>query len=252
MRPLITVRYPFSDREVSVCACEREVCLRGAFVGCCFACGCVLELVVCRVRFARVSCPRLRFVHGSVPGNGRGKGCASGLLASLGRGLVGLDGCEVRLCDIRVPVCARVSRVSVPAPPGVFLPPSSRRGEALWERVEAGSGSPGAASSESAAGSGRLRACGSLVAAVLAAVESVAVFVRICVFGFGWMVVRFVRVIRLPACARVSRVSRVSRVCPGSPRCFFTAPDWGKVHNFVRPPVRQSLADPARAADRLS
>ena len=39
-------------------------------------------------------------------------------------------------------------------------PPSSRRGEALWERVEAGSGSLGAASSESAAGSGRLRACG--------------------------------------------------------------------------------------------
>ena len=45
------------------------------------------------------------------------------------------------------------------------------------------------------------------------------VFVRVCVFGFGWMVVRFVRVIRLPACARVSRVSRV---CPGSPRCLFT------------------------------
>ena len=43
-----------------VCACEREVCL-GAFVSCCFACGCVLELVVCRVRFARVSCPWLRF-----------------------------------------------------------------------------------------------------------------------------------------------------------------------------------------------
>ena len=47
-----------------------------------------------------------------------------------------------------------------------FISPStafealSRRGEALWERVEAGSGSPGAASSESAAGSGRLRACG--------------------------------------------------------------------------------------------
>ena len=30
---------------------------------------------------------------------------------------------------------------------------------------------------------------------------------------------RFVRVIRVPACARVSRVSRV---CPGSPRCLFT------------------------------
>jgi hypothetical protein len=32
--------------------------------------------------------------------------------------------------------------------------------EALWEQVEAGSGSLGAASSESAAGCGRLRACG--------------------------------------------------------------------------------------------
>ena len=31
---------------------------------------------------------------------------------------------------------------------------------------------------------------------VLAAVESVAVFVRVCVVGFGWMVVRFVHVIR--------------------------------------------------------
>ena len=47
-------------REGCVCACEREVCLV-AFVCCCFACDCVLELVVCRVRFARVSCPRLRF-----------------------------------------------------------------------------------------------------------------------------------------------------------------------------------------------
>ena len=37
--------------------------------------------------------------------------------------------------------------------------------------------------------------------------------------GFGWMVVRFVRVIRAPACARVSRVSRV---CPGSPQYLFT------------------------------
>ena len=34
----------------------------GAFVGCCFVCGCVLELVVCRVRYARVSCSRFRFV----------------------------------------------------------------------------------------------------------------------------------------------------------------------------------------------
>ena len=33
-----------------------------AFVCCCFACGFVLLLEVFRVRFARVSCPRLRFV----------------------------------------------------------------------------------------------------------------------------------------------------------------------------------------------
>ena len=42
-----------------------------------------------------------------------------------------------------------------------FISPTAfeqARGQALWERVEAGSGSPGATSSESAAGSGRLRA----------------------------------------------------------------------------------------------
>ena len=39
--------------------------------------------------------------------------------ATDGRGLMGLDGCEVRLCD----PCARVSRVCThPAPPVVFLP----------------------------------------------------------------------------------------------------------------------------------
>ena len=38
-------------------------CVWVAFVCCCFACDCVLELVVCRVRFARnVFCPWLRFV----------------------------------------------------------------------------------------------------------------------------------------------------------------------------------------------
>ena len=42
-----------------VTACERDYVrfVWGAFAGCCFACGCVLELIVCRVRFARVSCP---------------------------------------------------------------------------------------------------------------------------------------------------------------------------------------------------
>ena len=61
---------------------------------------------------------------------------------------------------------------SMTVPLRIFLPraPSFRRllssrrgdamGDALWERVEAGSGLLGAASSESAAGSGRLRACG--------------------------------------------------------------------------------------------
>ena len=33
----------------------------------CFACDCVLELVVCRVRFARVSCPWLRFEVSLIP-----------------------------------------------------------------------------------------------------------------------------------------------------------------------------------------
>ena len=43
----------------------------------------------------------------------------------------------------------------LPRAPSFRRPPSSRRGEALWERVEAGSGLLGAAFSESAAGSGR-------------------------------------------------------------------------------------------------
>ena len=45
------------------------------------------------------------------------------------------------------------------------------------------------------------------------------VVVRVCSRWVWVMVVRFVRVIRVPACARVSRESRV---CPGSPRCLFT------------------------------
>ena len=59
-------------RVLCVCACEREVCLGSwvAFVCCCFACDCVLELVVCRVRFARVFCPWLRFGLGE-PGHTR-------------------------------------------------------------------------------------------------------------------------------------------------------------------------------------
>ena len=43
-----------------MCACGREVRLG-------FACGCVLERVVCRVRFARVSCPWLRLCAETPP-----------------------------------------------------------------------------------------------------------------------------------------------------------------------------------------
>ena len=42
--------------------------------------------------------------------------------ATDGRGLVGLDGREVCLCDPCAPVCP----VCVPAPPGVFLPVIAR------------------------------------------------------------------------------------------------------------------------------
>ena len=41
-----------------------------------------------------------------------------------------------------------VTHILLPRAPLFRRLPSSRRGEALWERVEAGSGSPGAASSE--------------------------------------------------------------------------------------------------------
>ena len=46
------------------------------------------------------------------------------------------------------------------SPTSALIEQARGGGEALWERVEAGSASLGAASSESAAGSGRLRACG--------------------------------------------------------------------------------------------
>jgi len=63
--------------------------------------------------------------------------------------------------DLGYPVYRTAGRYASAARAFISAGPlSSRRGEALWERVEAGSGLLGAASSESAAGSGRLRACG--------------------------------------------------------------------------------------------
>ena len=69
---------------------------------------------------------------------------------------------RLRVSRIKLIGClaAPPAATRLPRAPSLHRPPSSRRGEALWERVEAGSGSPGTASSESAAGSGRLRACG--------------------------------------------------------------------------------------------
>jgi hypothetical protein len=84
----------------------------------------------------------------------------------------------------------------LPRAPSFRRLPSSRRGEALWKRVAAGSGSLGVASSESAAGSGRL---GSGAAAVESAAVSV---VALIVWRFS--------VFRHPC---------VSRVCPSYPRC---------------------------------
>ena len=103
---------------------------------------------------------------------------------------------------VSVPLCLHLSRLelieaALAAPPAVthlprapsfdhFViirrPPSSRRGEALWERVEAGSGSLGAASSESAAG-----AVGSGPAAVESAAVSADAWSCGCVVGFGWL-----------------------------------------------------------------
>ena len=42
-----------------------------------------------------------------------------------------------------------------------------------------------------------------------------------CVVGFGWMVVRFVRVIRVPACAREPCVPCMSRTCVSRPPGVF-------------------------------
>ncbi len=72
---------------------------------------------------------------------------------------------ETRVCRFptHVPVYMSYTgtlMLPVPHAPSFRRPPLSRRGEALWERAEAGSGLLGAASSESAAGSGWLRACG--------------------------------------------------------------------------------------------
>ena len=54
----------------------------------------------------------------------------------------------------------RYAPTRLPLAPSFRRPPSSRHGEVLWEREAAGLGLLGAASSESTAGSGRLRACG--------------------------------------------------------------------------------------------
>ena len=85
--------------------------------------------------------------------------------------------------------------------PTAFDTLSSRRGEVLWEREAAGSGSPGAVSSESAAGLGRLRGFGGSGLSRCAA--------RVRERGL-W--------VGMVPCVRVSRVSLV---CPGSSVSFY-------------------------------
>ena len=92
--------------------------------------------------------------------------------------------------------------------PTAFDTLSSRRGEVLWEREAAGSGSPGAVSSESAAGLGRLRGFGG------SGLSRCAARVRERGLWVG-MVVRFVCVIRVSVCP-------VCPLCVPAPRCLFT------------------------------
>ena len=148
-----------------------------------------------------------------------------------------------------MPVSAsRVSRSSgaLAAPPAVTHLPRARARLLFAYRLRAGAGRR----SGSGWRQGRVRwgrpllsrprgAVDSGPAAVLAAVESAAVSAVAwscgCVVGFGWMVVRFVCVIRVPACARVSRVSRV---CPGSPGVFLPL----LAHELVEAPPRARLS----------
>ena len=83
-----------------------------------------------------------------------------------------------------------------------------RRGEALSEREAAGSGSLGAASSESAAGS----VCSAPGLRLLSRPRIRSSRGRVWVCWRVWMVVRFVCVFRVLVSARVSRV------CPGMSR----------------------------------
>ena len=115
---------------------------------------------------------------------------------------------------LRLPQRNRVACLYRMVCPG--SPPVSFYREALWERVEAGSGSLGAASSESAAGSGRFRACP-------ADVEPATVSARSRGRAGVSLGLDGCEVCLCVPCARVRpRVPCVSRVCPGSPRCLFT------------------------------
>ena len=98
--------------------------------------------------------------------------------------------------------------------------------------MEAGSGSLGAASSESAAGSGRFRACPADVEP--ATVSAVAWSCGCVDCRWVWMVVRFVCVFRVPECARVSRACPVC--VPAPPGVFF--------------PVKRHRGEPGHTRDR--
>jgi hypothetical protein len=94
---------------------------------------------------------------GSLPGKNKLRGIIT--YGARARALCFLSGMRGFARESQRAMRALPSR-PVPVPvlisPTAFEHSAQARGEALWERVEAGSGSLGAASSESAAGSGRL------------------------------------------------------------------------------------------------
>ena len=77
-------------------------------------------------------------------------------------------------------------RASFPHERGALARRAGALSSGLWEQVEAGSGSRGAASSESAAGSGRLRACALRLLSRPRFRPSRARSCG-CVVGFGWL-----------------------------------------------------------------
>ena len=124
-------------------------------------------------------------------------------------------------------LAAPPAATQLPRAPSFRRPPSStgagRRSGSGWRQGRVRWGRPLLSRTRGAVGSGA-------AAVESAAVSAVALSCGLCVGvgGFGWIVVRFVCVIRVPPGSGVcARVSRVSRVCPRRlPPVSFTARDF--------------------------